>query len=301
MASFDNIPPQPELPAAPSQPELPTAPPQPEFPAAPSQSELPAAPFPAVPPPIDDGKNAVVDLMDVGLIIAVAFAAYFVCGAMAAIVFLIAHPKQNPQELAKVLAHNTWFVLSIELMVYVLLIGFMAFLVWIRHRRSLGQAIRWNVPARTRTLFALMGGVGLAVFSDVAQVVFSRWIPKSLPITEFFQDRTSALLLAGFGVLIAPAVEEIMFRGFLYPALSRWTGVVPAVIITSAGFALLHGAQLAYSLVPLLLIFVVGAVLTITRAVTKSVATSVLVHMAYNFTLFLQFYIGTHGFRNLQG
>jgi membrane protease YdiL (CAAX protease family) len=274
VASFDNIPPQPEL---------------------------QAAPFPLVPPPIDDGKNAVVDLIDVGLIIGVAFAAYFVCGVIAGIVYLIAHPGQNPQDLAKVLAHNTWFVLSVELAVYLLLIGFMAFLVWLRHRTSLGRAIRWNIPTRTHAVYALAGGLGLAVFSDVAQVVFSRWIPKSLPITEFFQDRNSALLLAGFGVLIAPLVEEILFRGFLYPALSRWSGVVPAVIITSAGFALLHGAQLAYSLVPLLLIFVVGAVLTITRAVTKSVATSVLVHMAYNFTLFLQFYIGTHGFRNLQG
>src|ERR1051326_8599723 len=251
------------------------------------------------------------------------------------------HPGQNPQDLAKVLAHNTWFVLSVELAVYLLLIGFMAFLVWLRHRTSLGRAIRWNIPTRTHAVYALAGGLGLAVFSDVAQVVFSRWIPKSLPITEFFQDRNSALLLAGFGVLIAPLVEEILFRGFLYPALSRWsgvvpaviitsagfallhgaqlayslvpllviflypalsrrTGVVPAVIITSAGFALLHGAQLAYSLVPLLVIFVVGAALTITRAITKSVATSVLMHMAYNFILFLQFYIGTQGFRNLR-
>lgn len=274
MASFDNIPPQPEL---------------------------SAASFPTVPPPIDDGKNAIVDLTDVGLIIIAALAAYFVCGAMAVVVFLATHPRQDPQELAKALAHNTWFVLSVELLVYLLLIGFMAFLVWIRHKTSLAQAIRWNLPNRRRAIYALAGGLGLALFSDVAEVVFSRWIPKSLPITEFFHDRTSALLLAGFGVLVAPLVEEILFRGFLYPALSRWTGVVPAVIVTAAGFALLHGAQLAYSLVPLLLIFVVGAVLTITRAVTKSVATSVLVHMAYNFALFLQFYIGTHGFRNLQG
>jgi membrane protease YdiL (CAAX protease family) len=271
--SFDNIPPQPEF---------------------------SVAPITVAPPPIDDGKNAVVDLLDVLLIIVVAFAAYFVCGAMAAVVFLIVHPGQNPQDLAKVLAHNTWFVLSVELVVYLLLIGFMAGLVWIRHRTSLVLAIRWNVPDHRRAGYALAGGLALALFSDVAQIVFSRWIPKSLPITEFFQDRTSALLLAGFGVLIAPLVEEILFRGFLYPALSRWTGVVPAVIITSAGFALLHGAQLAYSLVPLLVIFVVGAALTITRAITKSVATSVLMHMAYNFILFLQFYIGTQGFRNLR-
>jgi membrane protease YdiL (CAAX protease family) len=144
-------------------------------------------------------------------------------------------------------------------------------------------------------------GMGLAIFSDLAQALLHRWIPKSLPIEELFRDRSSALVLATFGILIAPLVEELLFRGFLYPALARWAGVVPAVLATATGFALLHGAQLAYSWAPLLLIFIVGVVLTITRAVTKSVATSVLVHMAYNFTLLLQGYIVTHGFRDMQG
>ena len=265
------------------------------------QPELSPAPLTVAPPPIDDGKNAVVDLLDVFLIVFVAFIAFVFFGTTAGIVYSATHPGQNTQDLAKALSHNAWFVLSVELLVYLLVIGFMAFLVWVRHRTPLGQAIRWNFPTGQRAIYALAGGLGLALFSDVAQIIFGRWIPKSLPIMEFFQDRTSALLLAGFGVLVAPLVEEILFRGFLYPALSRWTGVVPAVVVTAAGFALLHGAQLAYSLVPLLLIFVVGAALTITRAVTKSVATSVLVHVAYNFTLFLQFYIGTHGFRSLNG
>lgn len=267
----------------------------------PPQPEFSVAPLPVSPPPIDDGKNAVVDLLDVALIIMVAFAAYFSCGLLAAVVYLATHPGHNPQDLAKVLSRNALFVVPLEFVVYLLLIGFMAFLVWTRHKTSLAQAIRWNFPARRRALYALAGGLGLALFSDVAELVLGRWIPKSLPITEFFQDRSSALLLAAFGILVAPLVEEMLFRGFLYPALSRWTGPVPAVIITAVGFAFIHGGQLAYSLVPLLLIFVVGVVLTVTRAVTKSVATSVLVHMAYNFTLFFQFYIGTQGFRNLKG
>jgi membrane protease YdiL (CAAX protease family) len=263
------------------------------------QPEFPLAPFPVAPPPIDDGKNAVVDLLDVVLIIVVTFGAFLFFGTAAGVVYMTTHPKQNAQDLARILSHNAWFVLSIEFLVYALLVGFMAFLVWVRHKMPLAQAIRWNLPNRRRAIYALAGGLALALFSDFAQVIFSRWIPKSLPITEFFQDRSSALLLAGFGVLVAPLVEEMLFRGFLYPALSRLTGPLPAVIVTAAGFAFIHGSQLAYSLVPLLLIFVVGVVLTVTRAVTKSVATSVLVHMAYNFTLFLQFYVGTQGFRNL--
>ena len=265
----------------------------------PPQPEFSAAPFPIAPPPIDDRKNAVVDLIDVGLLLLVAFVSSFFCGTVALIVYMATHPGQSRDDLGKAISHNAWFVLPLELVIYLLLIGAMTYLVWIRHHTSLGRAIRWNFPDRGRALYAVLGGVGLAFCSEIVQTLFNRWIPKSLPITEYFQDRSSALLLAGFGVLVAPLVEELIFRGFLYPALSRWTGPVPAVIVTSAGFALIHGGQLAYSLVPLLSIFGVGVVLTVTRAITKSVATSVLVHMAYNFTLFLQFYIASHGFRNL--
>ena len=261
--------------------------------------EFSTAPFPIAPPPIDDRKNAVVDLVDVIVLLLVVFVGSFFFGSVAVVVFMATHPGQGREEISKAISHNAWFVLPMELAIYLLLIGSMAYLVWVRHRTSLGRAIRWNFPNSGRVLYALVGGAGLAFCSDLVQITFSRWIPKSLPITEYFQDRSSALLLAGFGVLVAPLVEELFFRGFLYPALARWTSPIPSVIVTAAAFASIHGGQLAYSLIPLLTIFGVGIALTVVRAVTKSVATSVLVHMAYNFTLFLQFYIGTHGFRNL--
>jgi membrane protease YdiL (CAAX protease family) len=118
---------------------------------------------------------------------------------------------------------------------------------------------------------------------------------------EYFKDRPSALLLGAFGILVAPLMEELLFRGFLYPALARWMGAAASVIITASAFTLLHGAQLGYSWAPLLLIFVVGLALTVTRMRTNSVATCVIVHMTYNFVLLLQSYIVTHGFRQMQG
>lgn len=242
-----------------------------------------------------------VDLVDVLLIVVFAVGAYFVAGTLAAAVYMGAYRTRPPQELAKDLAHNIYFGVFLQFVVYMLLIGFMAFLAWARHNKSLGQAVCWNPPGPLLALFAVGGGIALALCSDFAELIFHRWIPKSLPINEYFHDRSSAFLLATFGVLVAPLVEEMLFRGFLYPAVSRWTGMTPSIIITAAGFALLHGAQLAYSLIPLLLIFFVGAVLTIVRARTHSVATSVLVHMAYNFTLFSQLYLASQGFRNLQG
>jgi hypothetical protein len=189
-----------------------------------------------------------------------------------------------------------------QFVIYAAIIGFMALLVWVRHKNSLAEAVHWNLPARGRVwAIALITGAGLALISDVGQFALHRWIPDSLPITEFFKDRPSALLLGAFGILIAPLMEELLFRGFLYPALARWTGATASLLITASAFTLLHGAQLGYSWAPLLLIFVVGFTLTVTRIRTNSVATCVIVHMTYNFVLLLQTYIATHGFRQMQG
>jgi hypothetical protein len=248
--------------------------------------------------------NPEVDLLDV-LMVGIALAvAFIVLGTLAATVFILTHksPGMNPKLLEDAMTKNAFFIVPMQFVIYLAIIGFMALLVSVRHKTSLAQAVHWNLPARPRIwMFALIAGTALAAISDLGEVVLHRWIPDSLPITEFFKDRPSALLLGAFGILVAPLMEELLFRGFLYPALARWTGTVVSVIITASAFTLLHGAQLGYSWAPLLLIFVVGITLTVTRARTNSVATCVIVHMTYNFILLLQTYIATHGFRQMQG
>jgi uncharacterized protein len=245
-----------------------------------------------------------IDLLDV-LLVGVAMAmAFLILGSVAAAIFIFTHRSSglNPKVLEDTLSKNAFFIVPTQFVIYVAIIGFMALLVWGRHKTSLAEAVHWNVPAHPRVWrFALITGTALALISDIGEVALHRWIPDSLPITEFFKDRPSALLLGALGILVAPLMEELLFRGFLYPALARWTGATVSLIITASAFTLLHGAQLGYSWAPLLLIFVVGLTLTITRMRTNSVATCVIVHMTYNFVLLLQTYIATHGFRQMQG
>jgi membrane protease YdiL (CAAX protease family) len=242
-----------------------------------------------------------VDLLDVVLVIMMAVFAFFVFGAIGAGIFMYTHHVHGPRALEDAITKNAFFAVATQLVTYLAIVAFMAFLVGTRHRMSLSRAIQWNRPGRRLAINALLAGAALAVVSDIGEVVFHRWIPDSLPITEYFKDRPSALLLASFAILVAPAMEELFFRGFLYPALARWTGPFISIVVTASAFALLHGAQLGYSWAPLLLIFIVGVALTVTRVVTRSVATGVIVHMTYNFALLLQAYVLTHGFRQMQG
>ncbi len=254
--------------------------------------------------PLPEPAKTEVDLLDV-LLVGVAMAvAFVVLGTLAATIFILSHQSSglNPKLLEDAMSKNAFFIVPMQVVIYLAIIGFMALLVWGRHKTSLTEAIHWNVPTQRRIwVFALVTGATLTAISDIGQFALHRWIPDSLPITEFFKDRPSALLLGAFGILVAPLMEELLFRGFLYPALARWTGTVVSVIITASAFTLLHGAQLGYSWAPLLLIFVVGLTLTITRVRTNSVATCVIVHMTYNFLLLLQTYIATQGFRHMQG
>ena len=82
-------------------------------------------------------------------------------------------------------------------------------------------------------------------------------------------------------------------------AAGRW-GRMLAVLATSFAFAMVHGEQLGQAWGPLLVLFVVGLVLTITRVVTRSVTPGLLIHVGYNLMLFGVLYIGTDHFRHLE-
>jgi hypothetical protein len=81
----------------------------------------------------------------------------------------------------------------------------------------------------------------------------------------------------------------------------RWSmpALVFSIVITSIGFAMLHGAQLAHSFAPLAVLFAVSVVLCLTRLRFHSLAASTLVHSMYNATIFVMLFIGTDGFRHL--
>jgi hypothetical protein len=137
--------------------------------------------------------------------------------------------------------------------------------------------------------------------SVALQLLASRLpIPKNLPIDTFFRTSGEAWALTIFGVTLAPLLEELYFRGFLYPVLARSIGMLPAILITAFAFALLHGSQLMFSWGPVLVIFLVGMVLTVVRAKTNSVAAGLLIHVAYNGTISSLMFFATDGFRHLE-
>jgi membrane protease YdiL (CAAX protease family) len=75
-------------------------------------------------------------------------------------------------------------------------------------------------------------------------------------------------------------MEELMFRGFLFPALARGPfGVVGAGLTTSAAWSALHAG---YSVTGLLEVFAVGLYFAYVLVRTGSLRVPMFCHAAYN-------------------
>ncbi len=194
------------------------------------------------------------------------------------------------------LARDPKVIVPAQILGYLVVIGFMAALL---HSRGLPfwQGIHWHWPSLRGTRFAAAGAA-----MSLVVLAASRYlpVPSSVPMQEYFRDRLGAWLMTIFGITLAPLMEELFFRGFLYPALRRRIGLRQALAATALLFALLHARQYAYSWALLLLLFLVGLALTWIRERTGSVAASFLFHAGYNAMLFSLLYFGTGGFRHLE-
>jgi membrane protease YdiL (CAAX protease family) len=171
--------------------------------------------------------------------------------------------------------------------------------------------------------------VGLAAgFAAQGLTVFMPH-PKDLPVEEIFRNPALIWFLVVFGVIVGPLFEEVMFRGFLLPAIAiavdwvriprsadqmaslenliAWrsaTGysqaaLIAGSVVTSLLFALIHGPQLGFTLPALALLVCVSLGLCWVRIRTGSVAASTFVHGCYNLSVFITLFVSTSGFRHL--
>ena len=91
-------------------------------------------------------------------------------------------------------------------------------------------------------LTGAVGGMALAVVVEIGSIPFQT--KAKLPIEALFHNRIGVLWLMSVGILLAPAVEETIFRGYLYPVLARTLGVEGGILTTGFLFGLMHAPQL---------------------------------------------------------
>lgn len=104
--------------------------------------------------------------------------------------------------------------------------------------------------------------------------------PPVQPIVQvFMEEKETAVLLfsALFAAIFGPIAEEIFFRGFMYTAVRKKLGVLPAILVTSALFSFLHT-----HIVGFLPILALGMLLAYLYEKTGSLVPSIMVHVMHN-------------------
>jgi hypothetical protein len=190
-----------------------------------------------------------------------------------------AHIRKSPGTMS-VIAIVAQAILDLGLLAY------LAANIRLRFHAPFWRTIGWR-PLETRPSSRMLAFMALAFggFSLAAIVAFAEALfpPKHpLPIQSMTQNPHAALLFMLTAVLVAPVVEETIFRGYLYPVAARSFGVGLGVLFTGTLFGLLHAGQLWGGWWQIALLVVVGIVFTIARAATRTVVASYVLHASYN-------------------
>ncbi len=156
-----------------------------------------------------------------------------------------------------------------------------------------------------------LSGSGLSLFVIIASSRVKN--AEHVPIQEMFKSRSAVMMLMSMAVLVAPLVEETIFRGYLYPVFARIvsglaqsfgmdspsairTGVLTSILTTGVLFGLMHAPQLGWTWGLVSLLILVGVIFTFARAWTGTVFASFLLHLGYNSMLAVLTILGTRGF-----
>ena len=241
-------------------------------------------------PPLSPARDPVWSGWDVMVIAGFTFLSILVLGFSLVVGMHLLYPRTNLNSEAPIIA------ITAQFLAYVAGVVCTVMLVEGKYQVRFWQAIRWNWP---RSQWKMFGG-GVLLLLSINVLARFLPMPKSTPFDQFFERPRDAYLIAGFAVTLGPFMEELFFRGLLYPVLARRLGVFWGIVLTALPFGLMHMFQYGYAWGVVLLIFVMGVVCTVVRAVTKSVASSFLVHVGYNATEMFLLILATAGFRHME-
>ena len=217
--------------------------------------------------------------------------------------YVSANRHLSARQVEQVFESNPQLLVGTNVLWYALLFLFLYVTLAVLRDLPFWRSLGWRKLAANPTAgkgsgwMYFVSGCGLAIFVAMASLNMKN--TEHLPIQEIFKNRTGAMLLMGMAVLIAPLVEETVFRGYLYPLFAKSLGVLPGILITGVLFGLMHGSQLGWTWGLVLLLTFVGVIFTFARARTGTVLASFLLHLGYNSMIAVSSIIATKGFQHM--
>ena len=125
--------------------------------------------------------------------------------------------------------------------------------------------------------------ISVFIGSIISNFLLSTGEPKKEDLQEIVQtlmtndDISLKIAIALSAIIFAPLIEEVIFRGYLYPVIKRFSHPIFSCVITSLLFAVIHS-----NLEGLMPLFLLAIVLTIFYEISKSIWVPILMHACFN-------------------
>jgi membrane protease YdiL (CAAX protease family) len=236
------------------------------------------------------------------------------------ILYFSADRHLSQKQLKQLFESDPRLIIGMNLIWFAMILIFLYITLAVLRDLPFWQSLGWKKlksdpgEGKGRPWMYFLSGCGLSIFVALASSQVKD--VDNVPIQEFLKNRTGAMLLMAMAVLVAPLVEETVYRGYLYPVLVRITsaalqffgmeypsairtGVVTSILVTGTLFGLMHAPQLGYTWGLVSLLTLVGVIFTFARAWTGTVLASFLLHLGYNSMIAFTSIIATKGFTHM--
>jgi uncharacterized protein len=151
-------------------------------------------------------------------------------------------------------------------------------------RRPFLKTLKFEWPEKTSTTIGILLSFTVAiVMLGIAWLVTTLYGGSKTQLDLLIESSMAARFATAFvAVATAPLVEELIYRGVLYPAIERAAGALVAIATVSLLFAGVHVVQYYNNIAVIIVITLLSITLTVARAITGKVLPSFVIHLVFN-------------------
>jgi membrane protease YdiL (CAAX protease family) len=176
-------------------------------------------------------------------------------------------------------------LIAVQFIAYVIWFVLLKLLFQLQYRMPFWSSLGFVVPSGGILVCLAAGPLLSIAVSAIALLIRAPLVDP--PFKELLVSRQYRAIFALAGVIAGPFCEELVFRGFLMPALSKAMGTALGIVVTGVAFSLLHGPQNHWIWQWLLALAVAGSAFGWARWRYQSTFSSTILHASFNCTAFV--------------
>lgn len=148
---------------------------------------------------------------------------------------------------------------------------------WLGLRWKKWPTLVWIAPTAVIGIWLVFGMITMSGYMEWIKSLGVETVQDSVKLLKESNDSLVIVLMGVAAVVVAPLCEEVVFRGYFYPAMKAFAGGLPAALVSALVFSAAHG-----TLAALLPLFCFGLLLVWLYEKTGSIWTPMAVHLCFN-------------------